>query len=326
MYFNLFATHFTSLNFDMPPETDVAKKKESRTRKLVKLFIKILITVICFWYISKKIDFSHVLQSIRNAIPLYLFISVLLYIVSKLVAAHRLNIYFKNINLHLPHWENLKLYWLGMFYNLFLPGSISGDAYKIVILNKRLKAPYKQTAAAVLLDRFSGLLGLGVILSVYGVLVLDDMPIDLVLIGGNLVAIGGLYLFIRKFFKEFLPGFFPTFFWGIAVQGIQVLGVYLILAALQVELDQQQWIFIFLSASVISVLPISLGGGLGTREVVFTEGAIFFHLDPHLGVLISLLFYLSSVAGSVWGAWFVFHDPIARLQPERTKTAREANP
>lgn len=300
----------------MPPEAEIVKeKKESVTKRLIKLLIKILITIVCFWYISQKIDFSQALQSIRNANWFYLFLSVLLYILSKIVAAYRLNIYFKNIDLHLLSWQNLKLYWLGMFYNLFLPGSISGDAYKVVILNKRLNAPYKKTSAAVLLDRFSGLLGLGFILSFYGVMVLDDIRIDAVLISGCAVAIAGMYLLIRKFFKEFIPGFFPTFFWGIAVQGIQVLGVYLILAALHIDANFQQWIFIFLSASVISVLPISLGGGLGTRELVFTEGASFFGLDPHLGVIVSLLFYLSSVAGSLAGAWFIFHDPLAELPP-----------
>lgn len=61
----------------------------------------------------------------------------------------------------------------------------------------------------------------------------------------------------------------------------------------------------------MSVLPLALGGGLGVREVVFAEGAAFFGLDPHLGVVISLLFYLTSVAGSAWGAWYIFHDPLA---------------
>ena len=278
---------------------------------MVALFLKIVITVVCFWYISKKIDFSQALRALQNANWLFLFFSVLLYVLSKIVAAYRLNIYFKNISLHLPQWKNMKLYWLGMFYNLFLPGSISGDAYKIVILNKRLKAPYKKTSAAVLLDRFSGLLGLGVLLCIYGVVVLDDLLVDIILVSGCIAAFATLYFIIKKFFKEFLSGFLPTFFWGIIVQGIQVLGVYLILTALHVDVNMQQWVFIFLAASVISVLPISLGGGLGTREVVFTEGASFFHLDPHLGVIISLLFYLSSVAGSVWGAYFIFHDPLS---------------
>lgn len=293
---------------------------------MVALLIKLVVTIICFWYVSQKIDFSQALKSVQTANWFYLFLSVLLYILSKVVAAYRLSIYFGNIALQLPFWSNLKLYWLGMFYNLFLPGSISGDAYKVVILNKRLQTPYKKASAAVLLDRFSGLLGLGAILTIYCILVLDDLRWDFALLGGCLLAIAGLYLLIKKLFREFLTSYFPTFFWGLAVQAIQVLGVYLILSALHVESSFQPWIFIFLSASVISILPISLGGGLGTRELVFTEGAVFFSLDPHLGVIISLLFYLSSVAGSIAGAYYIFHDPLAGIKPpEKNPIRPESN-
>lgn len=296
----------------MPTETEITEeKKESRTSKLIKLLIKIAVTILCFWYISQKIDFTKALKALTDAKWLLLFLSVLCYLISKIIAAYRLRIYFKNIDLHLPHWTNLKLYWLGMFYNLFLPGSISGDAYKVVILNKRLKAPYKKTSAAVLLDRFSGLLGLGVILSIYGVMVLTNNELHFLLAGGCLLAIVALYFFIRKVFPLFLPGFFPTFFWGIVVQAVQVVGLYFILSSLHIEADRQQWVFIFLAASVISVLPLSLGGGLGTREVVFAEGAIYFGLDPHVGVIISLLFYLTSVIGSLTGILFIFRDPLA---------------
>jgi uncharacterized membrane protein YbhN (UPF0104 family) len=289
------------------------KKKDSRKSRVFQLALKLGITALCFWYISKKVDFSQALQALRNANWLLLFLSTFLYALSKIIGAIRLNIYFKNINLNFYELKHLKLYWLGLFYNLFLPGSISGDAYKVVILNKRISAPYKKTSTAVLLDRFSGLLGLGIILSVYGLLVLDGPLFSALFLCGPPIAVGIFYFVIRRFFKEFLPGFVPTLLLGIAVQAIQVAGVYLILKALSLELHYQQWLFIFLAGQVLSVLPLSLGGGLGTREVVFTEGAGFFHLDPRIGIIISLLFYLTSVMNSVWGAYYIFHDPLKGL-------------
>ena len=81
---------------------------------------------------------------------------------------------------------------------------------------------------------------------------------------------------------------------------------------LQISLIQSQWIFIFLASSAISVLPISLGGGLGTRELVFAEGATFFHLKPELGIIISLLFYFNNLISSVWGAYFIFVNPLKK--------------
>lgn len=294
---------------------EVVVKKESVTSKTLKLLLKIAVTVLCFWYISRKINFADARDALLKADWWFLLLAIASFMFSKLLSSFRLNIYFKNIDIHLLQWKNIKLYWLGMFYNLFLPGAISGDAYKVILLTRKYDISYKKTTAAVLLDRFSGLLALGLILSAYGVIVLDNNLYDAILITGSVLAVLGLFLFVRFFLKDFLPGFWPTFLWGIAVQVFQVVCVYCILLALHLPLQQSEWIFIFLVAAVISVIPISLGGGLGTREVVFIEGAKYFSLDPHIAVVISLLFYLSNMLSSVWGVYFVFHDPLKDESP-----------
>lgn len=293
-------------------ETLPPKREKSTLKKTIELLLKLIITIACFWYISTKINFAQVWQVLLKANWWLLLVAITFYTISKIISAFRLNINFRNIKLPLREWDNMKLYWLGMFYNLFLPGAISGDAYKVIILNKTNNAPYKKTSAAVLLDRFSGLLGLGVFLSVYGVLVLNEAIFKLIIITGTIFSILIFYLLIRSFLKEFLPGFVPTFLLGILVQAVQILCIYCIMQSLQLPLAQSEWIFIFLASSVISVLPISLGGGLGTREVVFAEGARFFHLKPELGIIISLLFYLNNLLSSVGGLYFVFKEPIKK--------------
>jgi hypothetical protein len=294
-----------------------AEKNESTLSKYLKLLLKIGVTVVCFWYISKKIDFHAVKEAFLKANWLWLFLAVILLMVSKLFSAFRLNIYFRNINIHLPEWTNIRLYWLGMFYNLFLPGSISGDAYKVVLLKRKYDSSYKKTSAAVLLDRFSGLLALGLIMSVYGIIVLDKTLYDVILALGSVAGVAALHLMVRLYFKDFLPGFWSTFAWGLLVQLTQVCCVYCILFSVGLPIGQPQWIFIFLVAAVVAVFPVSLGGGLGTREVVFVEGAKYFHLDPQIALVISLLFYLATVIASIWGLYFVFHDPLRQGQKKR---------
>jgi uncharacterized membrane protein YbhN (UPF0104 family) len=295
----------------MSSEAEIeVKKKESKTIRFLKLLLKIAITILCFWYISTKINFRQAFDALLKANWVFLFIAFLFFVLSKVLSAFRLNIYFRNIKLKLSEWNNIKLYWLGMFYNLFLPGAISGDAYKVVLLNRRYKTSYKKASAAVLLDRFSGVLALGVILSAYGVIVLNNYKYDVLLIFAAVLAFAGFYFVIRYLFKDFLQSFFPTFLWALAVQFSQVICIYFHMLSLLFPLSQHQWIFIFLLAAVVSVLPISLGGGLGTREFVFVEGSGFFHLDPQTGIIISLLFYLLTVIGSVWGLYYNFHDPL----------------
>lgn len=291
------------MNATPPPVT------KSLSSRIIKLSFKIAVTALCFWYISTKINFSQSLQALLEADWLLLALAVILYAFSKLLSAFRLNIYFRNIGLHLPEWQNIKLYWLGMFYNLFLPGAIGGDAYKVILLHRKFGASYKRTSIAVLLDRFSGLLGLGIILSAYGIIVLKNPLFDWLLAGGTLFAIIALYLAIRFFFRDFLSGFLPTFLWGLLVQAIQVVCVYCILLSLGLPADSR-WIFIFLLSSVVSVFPVSMGGGLGTRELVFAESAAYFQLNPETGVTVSLLFFLCNVLSCAGGAYYVFNDPL----------------
>jgi uncharacterized membrane protein YbhN (UPF0104 family) len=196
-----------------------------------------------------------------------------------------------------------------MFYNLFLPGSISGDAYKVVLVSKRFNTSYKKATAAVLLDRFSGLLGLGLVLAVYAALVLkNDLHIAAVI---SAITVSSLvfYLLVKRYLAHFHASFFITLFWAILVQVSQVVCTYLIMAALGIPSQVTEYIFIFLISSVVSVLPLTIGG-LGLRELVFLEGSVYFGLARENSVVISILFYLITLVTSLAGLLYVFNNPL----------------
>lgn len=289
--------------------------KTSSSGRWLKLLLKIAVTAACLWYVSGKIDFTKAGTALRSANWFYLFLALLCFVISKLLSAVRLNIYFKNIGVELPGSQNIKLYWLGMFYNLFLPGSIGGDAYKVVLLTKRFGVAYKKTGAAVLLDRLSGLAGLGLILAVYGVLVLRNNSYSALLIAGAVIAVVVLYYIVKSWLKEFTQSFFTTLFLGLLVQASQVVCAYLIMAALGITVDSSAYIFIFLVSSAVAVLPLTIGG-LGARELVFLEGAKYFGLTQETSVVISLLFYLITLLTSAAGLFYVFNDPLQQKKKD----------
>jgi glycosyltransferase 2 family protein len=290
--------------------------KESKPLKWLKLLLKIIVSVVCLWYVSGKIDFAKAGAALQKANWFYLLIALMAFVISKLIAAIRLNIYFRNINIHLPGWQNIKLYWLGMFYNLFLPGSISGDAYKVILLKRKINIPYKKTTTAVLLDRFSGLLGNGLILAVYSIFVIKNSSYVIGIIAAVLLAVVAFYFIINRWLKDFLKSFFPTLFFGLLVQASQVVCAYFIMAALGIPVHVSEYIFIFLISSVVAVLPLTIGG-LGAREVVFLEGSKYFGLAQEPSVIISLLFYLITLVTSSIGSYYVFKDPLG----EKNKAA-----
>jgi glycosyltransferase 2 family protein len=280
----------------------------SPVKKRLMLLLKIAITGFCLWYVSTKIDLNATAAALGNANWLWLSAALFLYIISKIISAIRLNINFRNVGLHLSAEDNLRLYWLGMFYNLFLPGSISGDAYKVIILGKRFKTPYKKLTAAVLLDRFSGLAGLGILLGIYGYFVLNERWVVLLLVSGSLLCVLLLYIVIRTWLKDFLAGFGETLALGIAVQALQVIAVYAIMLSLEIPWDHS-YIFLFLLSSVASVLPLTIGG-LGIREIVFLYGASYFGLQKETAIVISLVFFLITLVSSAFGLLYVFNDPL----------------
>ena len=286
-------------------------KPANRTRKLLILFLKIAVSIACLWYVSGKIDFNKAIAACAEASWIYLFTALLLFIASKIVSAARLNIYFSNIGILLSGWQNTRLYWLGMFYNLFLPGSISGDAYKVILLTRTYKKPFKKITAAVLLDRFSGMAGLALILSAYGFFVLTEDWMILLLIMAAIAGLFILYVITKKNFPDFLPGFTTTLILGIMVQFLQVLAIYMIMLAVDLPIREPAYIFIFLVSSLVSVLPLTIGG-LGIRELVFLQGAAYFGLDKESSVIISLIFYLLTLISSLAGMWYMYRDPLKK--------------
>lgn len=269
------------------------------------LLLKLAVSAACIWYIAAKIDFSEAGQALKKARWLFLFPALLLYALSKWISAIRLQIYFTNTGINLADSDNVKLYWLGMFYNLFLPGSIGGDAYKVIRLNKRFGASIKNLSAAVLLDRFSGLLGLGLLVSALAFTVSLPVYLPALLTTGVLFAVLLSYLLIRRYFPLFKPSFNYTLLLGILVQAFQVVAVVFILLSLDIQQPWQTYLFIFLLSSAASVLPLTVGG-LGIRELVFLQGAVIFHSSAETSVLVSFLFYLITVFSSAWGMIWIF--------------------
>jgi uncharacterized membrane protein YbhN (UPF0104 family) len=278
-------------------------------KNTLKLVIKLVVTGLCLWYVSQKIDWSLSWQLLQQSNGLWLLLATVLFAASKVVSAYRLNIYFNNIQVNLSQASNLRLYWLGMFYNLFLPGGIGGDAYKVILLNKQQRHPVKLLSAAVLLDRISGVTALGILAAFYFLLV------DVGSIYAQLMAIGiipGLILFyflVKQFFPSFLKGFWSTLWLGLGVQLLQVFCVYALMLSISIDITTSAYILIFLVSSVVAILPFTIGG-LGAREVVFLWGSAQFMLDKHESVYISILFYLITVAISLIGIRWVYKKPL----------------
>ncbi|UKJ07632.1 lysylphosphatidylglycerol synthase transmembrane domain-containing protein [Solitalea lacus] len=283
---------------------------------IIKLLLKLAVTVFSLWWVSRKVDVNEVMMAFKTTNLWYVLLAALFFILSKIISSIRLNVFFHAIGLYFSQLINLRLYWLGMFYNLFLPGGIGGDGYKIWWLNKQYQTSAKKLFWAVFLDRVSGLVALALlILALLLVVPLPDklntglagISLRQIIIIGAFVACIAFYLFYYLWFKEFLSSFFKTGLQALFVQLAQMVSVFFILRALGIKGHLLEYELIFLISSAIAVLPFTIGG-LGARELVFLFGSSYLLLDMHFAVTISLWFYLITAAVSFIGVYYVFNQ------------------
>ncbi len=284
-------------------------------RKKGITLLKIAVSAALIYFIFNKIPFREVLSTLRTAQPGYLMAALLLFVFSKFIAALRLNLYFHKIGIPLRSATNLRLYLLGMFYNLFLPGGIGGDAYKGYYLKQHFDVPTKRVVAVLLLDRLSGLLLLFVLACVLGSTLEAPALEALRWLLLTLVPLGIMvfYFVYRRFFSYVLPIFWQTSILSAFVQLSQLICVLFILWSLDISADTYEYLFIFLVSSIVSVIPLTIGG-IGSRELVFLYGALWFGLEEERSVAISMIFFLITALVSLAGFWYHFQKPSPDLR------------
>jgi len=288
----------------------------------LKAFLKIGLSVAALWYVFTKIDIREVLHIFGNVHYGWLVAATLLFIVSKVFSAFRLNVFFRGIGSGLSEHSNLRLYLLGMYYNLFLPGGIGGDGYKIYLLNKLNKVKVKKLFWAVLLDRINGVLALFVLAMamvpyipvpvLYKYLAIALVPVSIVI----------YYLVVRYFFRDFYAGVTKTNFQSLAVQLCQIVAAWFILFANHNQDNTVSYLFLFLISSIVATLPITIGG-IGSREITFLFGAEIMQLDIHQSIALSLLFYVITAVVSLAGIYFSLNEKALKLTlaEQQTKPA-----
>lgn len=300
--------------------------------KAIKLIAKIVLSAAALYYVFSKINFQQTLNAITGINLWLLALSVLLYAISQVITSFRLNVFYKYVPVKIKSITNLRLYWLGMFYNLFLPGGVGGDGYKVFLINKYRKTSVKRLIGTVLADRLSGLAVIVVYICFLVYFVEYDLckvetPEDGVeFIHDTLVWISlflnyfiwlipliaaGYYLYLRVFSKHLSPATWKVLLLSIVIQGLQMVSAIIILKSMGTELAgrQDDYLFLFLLSSIMSAIPISLGG-LGLREVTFMFGSQYLGLNEDHAVALSIIFYTISLFVSIFGGYYAYKPAI----------------
>ena len=281
-----------------------------KLRKHAITVLKLLVSAALIYFIFTKLDLAELVAILKKAHPLYIVMAAVFLVASKVIAAFRLNLYFHQLGVFLTQKSNLKLYLLGMFYNLFLPGGIGGDAYKGYVIQKNYPVPTKRVVSALLLDRLSGLLLIFLYSCLFAIFMKNEYLASYRITIGILAVLSLVVVWAinKKWFTSLHAVFWKSFGFSALVQGTQLVSIVFILKALSISLNTVAYLFVFMLSSIVSVVPLTIGG-IGSRELTFFYGADILGLDENTAVGVSMVFFLITAIVSLFGVFYHLQKP-----------------
>ncbi len=309
-----------------------------RPRRWWSLVLRILVSVVLMWWLVH--NFQGGWRKLGDIRPISLAPAALIFTISTVLGALQWALLLRHAGLDLSLGRLARIYWIGLFFNNFLPSNVGGDLVKVADVSLST-GELSRAVAGTILDRVVGLgalASLGVIAAalsrgfghfdlpsaaLIGVCLLLLLTGGLLLsnrLGERLTRLAARLHFARiherlcKLMNEFAHyRRSPVFLLGIftlslLVQFFRVLTHVLVAQALAIPLSWPLVLGLYVLIPVLGiaiVLPISFNG-LGLRELIATR------LLPEIGIAapeafaLQITTYLVQVAvSSVGGIFFV---------------------
>lgn len=312
--------------------------------------LKILVSVLLIWFLFTRSGLSLDTLAASLSAPRWPWLAAALaaFALSALGGAIQWGWLLRGAGLRTPRGEILRVYFVGLFFNNFLPGNVGGDAVKVFDLGRR----EGRTAAVfggTVLDRLLGLFALtllalaAVLLAgVLGTRLPPVYPLVLALlvwlgilalllsrrISGVAEALlrrlpwprlGDRFVSVRDEFATYRRRPFllvRVLAWALGVQGLRVATHILVAAGLGLALGEGRILQLFVLVPMLGILislPVSFNG-LGLREVAAADlfvavGVVGLAADA---VAVEFLAYVVQVLVSLAGGLLFLLGPRRR--------------
>jgi len=284
-------------------------------KKNLKTLIKIIVSVgLIFYLVTKKIDKNQLISNFKlldwRYLPLMIFTIIIHYIIS--------SFRWKSLLIHenshkISRWYLFKLYFVGAFFNNFMPTSIGGDVYKMYRLGKDIDDPF-MGFSSVFTERFTGILMLFLIglLSLskhlgWGVLVLLVWVTCGLIIGFNVLRIlSGKFKPLKKLYdalsvyKDHPKVLFFAMVTSLVIQFLSISTQYLTFMALGVKLPIFDALMFFPLITLIGFFVPSINS-YGVQDYLYD---LLFPVGGGIAIAASIIYHMVRMLVSLLGGVF----------------------
>lgn len=301
-------------------------------RKHRATLLKAAVTIVGLGLVLSQIDLRNVSDTLLSAHWGWLGVTFALVLLSLVIRAIRWFFLLQGLGVTLSLRRLVALYYVGNFFNAFLPTSFGGDVMRVVEVTRDV--PAEVAAGTVIVDRLTGLLMLFVMALLSLPFRPDDFPPDLLvfivavsligLLGGIILLEGSLIRRMGRFLPRILS---PTGTGPIAkiLSAVNAVGWQAILKSLGMSLIFNTVLVCWWWTAgralefqipfthfllVVPILSISLLvpsiGGLGPREAVAPTLFASQIADDSAVALSLLVFFLQRLSGIPGGPLYLW--------------------
>ena len=302
-----------------------------KTKPVLILLMKLLVSAGLLAFFFSRIHVERFLNTLAAADFYYVAAALLVYLVSQGVSIVRWTLLVRPLGFRTPFKDLVFYYLIGMFFNLFAPGTVGGDVSRVYYLARdddRVQAEgwsvtTVRAAISVFMDRTIGMLVL-IWLGAAGLLLFPGYAVPPALRSFTYLLALGLVLagLLVPVFRRLLPADGHSFVvklrlalrsyrahWRAVIQAILLsLVIHLIQAwmhvvmgrALGIDIPLSYCIIVYPLVGAFSALPISLSG-IGLREggYLFLLGII--GIPSEKGIAFGLLLFVIVAIDSLLG-------------------------
>ena len=257
--------------------------------ELFKTGIKLAFAVLAFWFLSKKLDYEQLPELFFSMSYPLLFVALIFQFLSTFISGYRWKLVMDSLGFDKGFWFYQGLYFKGSFFSQALPGSVGGDAIRLIALKDE---GYKisDSLYGIFIDRVVGLTGL-LIISLIALLFAPTYLHDGIKYAVFMISAGGLagflgLLFLHKigvfenlgrlsFLHTLSTKFYAVYkggekstkqvFLSVAIHFFSILAVYMISVSSNLGIEFGAFLCLMPLVILLTILPISFAGW-GVRE------------------------------------------------------------
>jgi uncharacterized protein (TIRG00374 family) len=313
--------------------------------KILSRAIRIVVSVALLVWVLRGVDLATLKQKLASAHLGWLFAAFLVNTIANVFGAWRWQLLLRSQGRNIGLPRLFGTYFVGLFFNNFLPSTIGGDIVRATDARKQGGGTLTENITVIFVERLIGLLAtlaLGGLAALTGVASRIDPRISWALGGALVISLLGLELalhprfrrralswnekipiaFVRRTIEKMLgafelfsqsrPALVANFILSLAFQFLLIVHYWLIQFAFGEHLSLSTFIVVVPLVFCVIILPIGING-LGVRESVFVTLLSRAGMDPASALALSLASYVIAVGQGIMGfgvhLWRQVRDP-----------------